>query len=921
MEDKRLRSHPVDRFSSLPAKQRQQLIAWSSTRATDDRRDRCVHQLFEAQAERTPDATALVQDGDALTYAALNRRANQLARHLRSLGVGTGDLVGVCLERPTDMVTSLLAVLKAGGGYLALDPSDRADRLASVAGNAALSLVIGRNGHIRMVVGDDRLAAIEPDWNELARHSPENLECHADPNSLAYVIYTSGSTGEPKGVEVLHRGIVRLVTGLDFFRVEPADVFLQLSSVSFDLSTFEIWHPLLHGAGLALFPGRLESFEHLAQLLKRHRVTCLWLTASLFNAVIDECPQALSGVRELFIGGEALSVPHVQSALRLLPSTRLINGYGPTEATTFTHCYPIPRDLPAAARSVPIGRPIAGTDAWILDTHLNPVPIGAPGELYVGGDGLARGYRHQPALTAKSFMAHPFTTTDGARLYRTGDRARYLPDGLVEFLGRSDNQVKVRGFRVELEGIEATLIRHPALRQAAVLCERGAADARLTAYVVFKEPPACLVSELRRFLESALAHYMVPSRWVVLDALPLTSSGKVDRQALAKSERPAGAVGHARSIARTATERVLTTIWADLFQVETVGIDANFFEIGGHSLIAARLFARIEQSFGRKLPLSTLLRAPTIEQLAAVVEQSEPPSQSALVPIQPHGRKRPLFCVSGIGGSVLGLATLGRHLGDDQPVFGLRPAPSDAHACASIEVRAARYVEEILTVAPHGPYRLAGYSSGGILAFEMARQLTAEGHQVALLAIFDQCPLEQAPATIAAGPRFVVEFLRNLPYWFFDDFLPSDRGEMFGRLQSKVRLAVNKRRRRFARADEGTRAADIRDVLGMWQFPEGATAFLEAEYHALTHYVPKVYPGRITLFRARAGPLFRVYRSDMGWSDLAAGGVDIRSVPGSHSTMLTDPHVRVIAEHLTACLAESAARTVSSTAAIATAEM
>lgn len=919
MEDKRLRADPVDLFSSLPEKERRQLVEWSSTRATDDRRDRCVHQLFEAQAARTPDATALIQDGDALTYAELNRRANQLARHLRFLGVGTGDLVGVCLERPMDMVTSLLAVLKAGGGYLALDPSDRAERLASVAGNAALSLVIGRNGHVRTVVGADGLGTIEPDWNELAGYSAGNLECDANPNSLAYVIYTSGSTGEPKGVEVLHRGIVRLVTGLDFFRVEPEDVFLQLSSVSFDLSTFEIWHPLLHGAGLALFPGRLESFENLAQLLKVHRVTCLWLTASLFNAVIDERPQALSGVRELFIGGEALSVPYVQSALRLLPSTRIINGYGPTEATTFTHCYPIPRDLPAAARSVPIGRPIAGTDAWILDTHLNPVPIGAAGELYVGGDGLARGYRHQPALTAKSFIPHPFATTAGARLYRTGDRARYLPDGLVEFLGRSDNQVKVRGFRVELEGIEATLIRHPAIKQAAVLCERGAADASLTAYVVFKEPPACLVSELRRFLESRLAHYMVPSRWVVLDALPLTSSGKVDRQALAKSERPAGAAGGARSMARTATERILTTIWADLFQVETVGTDANFFEIGGHSLVAARLFARIEQSFGRKLPLSTLLRAPTIEQLAAVVEQSEPPSRSALVPIQPHGRKRPLFCVSGIGGDVLGLATLGRHLGDDQPVFALRPAPSDAHACASIEVRAARYVEEILTVDPHGPYRLAGYSSGGILAFEMARQLTSDGHEVALLAIFDQCPLEQAPATIAAGPRFVVEFLRNVPYWFFDDFLPSDRGEMFGRLRSKVRLAANKRRRRSTRADEG--AVDIRDVLGMWKFPEGATAFLEAEYYALTHYVPKVYPGRIVLFRARAGPLFRMYRSDMGWSDLASGGVDIRIVPGSHSTMLTDPHVRVIAEHLTACLAESAARTTSSTAALATAEM
>ena len=529
---------PLSQLPLLTDAERRQVYAWSTRTAIDYPSDRCVHQLFEAQADRTPDATALVHEGRALSFAAVNQRANQLARVLRSRGVGPDQPVGVCLERSMELVPSLLGVLKAGGAYLALDPTAHPEQLAYMVRDSGMSLVVGRKAQVRTFVDDDDVICVDPEWHEIAHQSPENLECETTPSNLAYTIYTSGTTGRPKGVDVPHRGVVRLVWGLDCLPVQPTDVFLQLTSMSFDLSTLEIWYPLLHGARLAIFPPRFESFQDLGRVLDQERVTCLWLTASLFNAIIDDAPQALSGVRDLLVGGEALSVPHVKRALQLLPSTRIINGYGPTEATTFTHCHPIPRTLEPALRSIPIGRPIGGTEGWILDPRLNPVPVGVPGELYVGGEGLARGYRNQPELTAAKFIPHPFDETPGARLYATGDRARYLADGVVEFLGRSDGQVKIRGFRVELEGIEATLIRQPAVRQAVVTCEQEATDTRLVAYVVLDPAATCPVSELRAFLESSLPDYMVPSRFVLLNALPLTASGKVDRRALARSARP-----------------------------------------------------------------------------------------------------------------------------------------------------------------------------------------------------------------------------------------------------------------------------------------------------------------------------------------------------------------------------------------------
>ncbi|HEY3045173.1 MAG TPA: amino acid adenylation domain-containing protein [Vicinamibacterales bacterium] len=901
-------AQPACRLSQLPLlteAERVQVFAWSSKTAVEYPLNRCVHDLVESQAQRTPDAKAVTYAGRSISYATLNQRANQVARDLRARGVRPDQPVGVCLERSLELVTSLLGVLKAGGAYVALDPAARPDHLSYMVRDVGMSVLIGRKEQVGACIADAGLHWIDPDSPEVARQSAENLPCTTLPHNLAYTIYTSGTTGTPKGVEVTHRAIVRLVRGLDCLAVQPRDIWLQLSSMSFDLSTLEIWHPLVHGACLAMFPGRFESFQDLGRVLHHERVTSLWLTASLFNAIIDEHPQALSGVRDLVIGGEALSVPHVKRALDLLPATRIVNGYGPTEATTFTHCYSIPRLLEPSWRSIPIGLPIGGTEGWILDGALQPTPIGVPGELYVGGDGLARGYRNQPALTAKKFIPHPFDDTPGARLYATGDRARYLPDGLVEYLGRSDYQVKIRGFRVELEGIEATLTGHPAVRQAVITSEQDDGETRLVGYVVLNPVAKCRISELRAFLESKLPDYMVPSQIIVLDALPLTASGKVDRRALPKSERSAASAGHTDAAPRTDAERSLAAMWAELFHVDRVSVDDNFFELGGHSLLAARLFGRIEQTFGKKLPLSILLRAPTVAQLAATIEEAGHASESALAPIQPHGSKPPLFCVAGIGGSVLGLGTLGQCLGDDQPIYGLRLHPSDSQTYPTVEARAARYLEEVFAVAPAGPYRLAGYSSGGIIAFEMACQLQALGHDVALLAIFDQSPSEPQPI-IPFGPRSLVEFFRNLPYWVTDDFMRSGRGEMLGRVRSKARLVSAGMPHPFGRVGRngGKRSeADIRDVVGAWRFPEETRSRLEAEYRALRTYVPPVYPGRVTLFRARAGPLFRFFPSDMGWTGLAGGGVDVKVVPGSHETMLADPYVRVLAEEMRRCLA------------------
>jgi amino acid adenylation domain-containing protein len=619
-------------LSALPllagAEHRRLLMDWNAT-ARDYPRDACVHQLFEAQADATPDAVALVYGNERLTYRELDQRANRLARRLRDLGVGPEVRVGVTLERSLELVPALLAVLKAGGAYVPLDPASPERRLALMLADARVAVLVTAG---RLCGGLDapgvRIVRLDADRQGIAATTPERLPSLAGAESLAYVCYTSGSTGSPKGVAVPHRAVVRLVKGAGYARLAPGEVVLQFAPVAFDASTFEIWGALLNGARLVVAPAGALSLADLGRTVREHEVTTLWLTAGLFQRMVDEQLEDLRGVRQLLAGGDVLSMPHVRRVLDCLPECRLVNGYGPTEGTTFTCCHPVPRPLPESCESLPIGGPIANAWVYVLDRALNPVPTGVPGELYIGGDGLARGYLGRPALTAERFVPDPFSGAPGSRLYRTGDRVRWLPEGVLEFLGRIDRQVKVRGYRVEPAEVEAALAEHAAVRETAVVARVDpTGEKHLVAYVVPRDGgdgDGSAAAELRGFLRTRLPSYMVPAAFVVLGALPLTPSGKLDRGALPERSPAAGDGVEWTGFAapRTTVETVLAAIWAEVIGVGRVGVHDDFFALGGDSLQAMRVVSRIRHEFGVDVPLLSLFQGPTVAGLAEAVERA-----------------------------------------------------------------------------------------------------------------------------------------------------------------------------------------------------------------------------------------------------------------------------------------------------------
>ena len=497
--------------------------------ATDYPRDACIHELFEAQAKRTPDGPAVVHRGATTTYRELNEQANRLAHLLRDLGVGPDALVGVMMERSVELVAALLGILKAGGAYVPLPPDYPPSRLRLMRSDARAEVILTHGDLLASsLAGDATVIHVNTDRRRIAACPEDDPGPCATATDLAYVMYTSGSTGRPNGVMIPHRGVVRLLFGVDYVPVDRRQTFLLLAPTAFDSSTFELWAPLLHGARLAVsshpFPTR--------RLIEEDGVTCLWLTSALFNTIIDQNPDVLRSVPHLFLGGEALSVSHVRRGLDVLPETRIVNCYGPTESATFATTYTVPRDLDPEADSVPIGRPIANTQVYVLDTNLKPVPVGSPGELYIAGDGLARGYLNRPKLTAERFVADPFDGSPGARMYKTGDRCRLPADGNIRFLGRIDWQVKVRGMRIELGEIETVLKQHPHVAECVVGAEGEGADRHLVAYLTTRDQAKPSADELRRHLAGRLPGYMAPAAFVLLDAMPLTPVGKIDRRAL-----------------------------------------------------------------------------------------------------------------------------------------------------------------------------------------------------------------------------------------------------------------------------------------------------------------------------------------------------------------------------------------------------
>ncbi len=629
-------ANPGEPWWQLPlltaAERRQLVVEWNDTRR-DYPADRNVHSLFAAQATETPDAVAIVFEDQRLTYRDLDRRANQLAHHLRALGVGPEVRVGLAVERSLEMAVGLLGVLKAGGAYVPLDPAYPRERLAFMLDDTGAPVLLtqtrlrdqlpvrstGRSAATRIV-------CLDADWPVIAQESDAPVVDQATPESLAYVMYTSGSTGLPKGVCIPHRAVVRLVRNTDYARLAADEVFLQLAPLAFDASSFEIWGSLLNGARLVIYPPDVPSVEGLQWTVRRHRVTTLWLTAAFFHQVVDHAAGGLGPVRQLLSGGDVLSVPHVRRVLREWTGVRLINGYGPTENATFTCCQTL-TEADAEKPSVSIGRPIANTRVYVLDCHRELVPIGVPGELYAGGDGVARGYLNRPELTAERFVPDPWSREPGARLYRTGDVVRWRPNGTLEFLGRTDDQVKIRGFRVEPGEVEVALGRHPAIREVVVVGrEDTPGDKRLVAYHVPRDETGPTPDHLRRYLGGRVPAHMIPSTFVRLPALPMTSSGKVDRSALPRPATDLDRQGGAPEPPPTPVEELIAGVWAEVLRLPRVGPRDDFFELGGHSLLATQVIARLRRALTLDLPLSLLFEAPTVAQLSARIEALRDPA-------------------------------------------------------------------------------------------------------------------------------------------------------------------------------------------------------------------------------------------------------------------------------------------------------
>ncbi len=736
-------SQPVDRLSILTEDERHRvLVEWNGDRRVSQT-DKCVHELFEEQARKAPEAVAAVFEDATLSYGELNRRANQLARYLRTQGVGPEVRVGICMQRSLDMVVGLMAVLKAGGTYVPLDPEYPVDRLQSMMEDSGmiLLLTLGEGQRFFGEVGETLPVLDVADRVRWQQQPETNLECEdigLSPECLAYVIYTSGSTGKPKGSEVPHRSIPGFILGVEYACFDEQSILLQHSSVSWDALTLELWPALLTGGRCVLAHRRVLTSEDVREYVQRWGVNTLWLTAALFSSIVDSDVQSLQGIRDLMTGGEAVSVCNIRQALEQLPETRVVNGYGPSECTVFSSCHVVPRELPAETTSLSIGKPIGDRRVYVLDDQMNEVPIGVVGEACIGGPSVARGYLRRPELTAEKFVADPFSDGAGERLYRSGDLVRWKADGSLEFIGRVDHQVKVRGYRIELGEIEARLTEHPEVREAVVIAREDAAgEKRLVAYYAWADEKnrGTSVDELRTHLSAMLPEYMVPSAYVELESLPLTSNGKLDRKLLPAPE--SGAYAMRRYEAPVGEiETVLAEVWARLLKIDRVGRHDNFFEIGGHSLLAVRLVNLLEQ-VNINILVVDLFMGPTIESLARRIGASGKRAISdSVICMREGGADTPLFLAFPFieGRHIYDLTP---HLDSNIPLYGLPLNPKNEIANRTVEGMATRMVRMIRAIQPMGPYRVGGYSYGGILAYEIAAQLIGADQEVSFLGLFD----------------------------------------------------------------------------------------------------------------------------------------------------------------------------------------
>ncbi|MFD2171161.1 non-ribosomal peptide synthetase [Tumebacillus lipolyticus] len=867
----------VSELNLIDSEERRALDAFCVGRSPESAGERCVHQLFAEQASRTPNAAA-VQIGDhQVSYATLLENATALAERLRSLGIGRGDLVSVRLGRSPELITSILAILQTGAGYVPIDPAHPVERQQYMINDAGVcALIASPDGQIDQVKraesvmrhGDVSIYLFSDAGKRSASDGDDLL---ADP---IYVLYTSGTTGQPKGVVMPHRAICNLIEWqLQDAKFAAEQRTLQYATITFDVSVQEIFSTLCSGGTLVLVPEEVRRDPmRLLPYLAEWKVERLFLPYVAFQQLAEAAeglPKLDLALREIYTAGDQLQLTRpICRLLDRLTDCTLYNHYGPTESHVVTS-YRLPAH--EADNLPPIGRPIDGAALRIVDANNRSVPLGIPGELCIGGLCLADGYLNRPELTAERFLVQ-----EGKRYYKTGDRVRLRADGNLEYLGRLDHQVKIRGYRIEPGEIESVLRQHQDVLEAAVVPhEFSAGDKRLVAYLVARAEPAPTTDELRGYLQDKLPDYMLPSLFLFLEAMPLNANRKLDRRALPSPVGMRIEAEETHIAPRDSLEVELVKIWEELLGVTNIGVRDNFFTLGGHSLLAVRLMTKISSVFEQALPLATLFEGGTIEHLAGALRRASTQSWYPLIPIQPDGDRAPLFCVHPVGGSVFCYTALSESLGTAHPVYGLQACGLEAgeQPLTRIEELAAAYIEAIRTVRPQGPYRIAAWSLGGTIAFEMAHQLQAQGEQIELLALFD---------SLAPLPTYQLQA---------DELtlLATFAGDLMGGAELK-------------QPQEAIKGEDHALQLLQQQLPfpieldslKRLWEVFKANIDAYTTYRPIAYGGDLLLFRSDAAGA-----PDHGWKQLITGEVQVIQMQANHYNMLQQPHVQSVADAIT----------------------
>ncbi|MEA5516848.1 amino acid adenylation domain-containing protein [Nodularia sp. UHCC 0506] len=878
-------------LSLVPDYQLQQRLAINADRTPLS--SETLHSLFTNQVPQRPNQPAIITSQRQLTYQQLDEYSHQVGKWLHQAGASVNHLVAVVMEKGWEQIVGVFSILKAGAAYLPIDPSLPKERLWYILENSNVQLVLTQSWLDEKLAWPEtiqRLCIDQIDQDQRLQMDSTALPPLQTPLDLAYVIYTSGSTGKPKGVMIDHRGAVNTILDLNRrFNVGAGDRIFAISSLSFDLSVYDIFGTLAAGATIVLPDAdAIRDPGHWSDIMARQQIT-VWNSAPpLMQLLVDytaEQPHGLPpSLRLVLMSGDWIPLNLPAQIKSLLPEVQTISLGGATEASIWSIFYPITH-LEPEWKSIPYGRPLSNQSFHILDEALQPCPTWVTGNLYIGGVGLAWGYWGDEAKTSASFIHHP---SNDERLYRTGDLGRYLPDGNIEFLGREDFQVKIRGYRIELGEIEAVLSQHPDIQTLVVTATDFQGDKQLIAYVVPVSQRHLNNQELGQFLQDKLPNYMIPSAFITLESLPITANGKLDRQALPQVQASNYQRCNTFVAPRDKWETELVQIWQETLKVEHLGVTDNFFNLGGNSISAVRLMTQIQKHFAQTLPLSTLFQQGTIEQLAQQLRQQQPThSWSPLVEIQPQGNARPFFCVHPVGGNVLCYTQLVHHLSSNQPFYGLQASGLNPNEqpIKSIEEMATAYIEAIRQIQPQGPYLLGGWSFGGVVAFEIAQQLHEQNQQVNLLALID-CQVPNSNLVLDEA---------LLSAWFIQD-LQGDFNFDVEQLRGKLQTMTPEARLNYIL--QQARELNLVPIdAGLLQIQHLFQVF-KTNMETMYRYSPQVYPHQLVLLRAEEQSHKNQTDHNLGWGQFATGGVQTQIIPGNHYSIFHQPQVQLLAKHL-----------------------